>query len=398
MRQAAARSRSRRAASLAEKSFYLDEFRGHTLCFSLRLAEAKDLSPLLDVVRELVGNDTRLLLLLGARGRLPATVQRIARALRAASRGGTASEPAQTRRGRARREQLAAAWSWPPRVEHLTSVWQTLRHAPVFAGVVPETRVLDFGQWITGRLRIPKWVIVDQRGGLRTTGDKSISFMDDSVLVEVLRVGEAEWAGMNERRKELDAVRGALSAGVQAVNLCALTDLATELFTYEGAGTLFTLEDYCRIERLGIDDFAEVERLLRRGEREGFLKERDERQIAALLLNGFGATIGRHHLAGVCALLTEPYTRAGAGEIAGLYTVTRFKSEGVGARLLRRALDEADAAGLRYVFASTTNANAAAFFERQGFRRVRRSEVPAAKWRGYERRRLDQVVVLRRDL
>ena len=60
-----------------------------------------------------------------------------------------------------------------------------------------------------------------------------------------------------------------------------------------------------------------------------------------MLINGYGATIGTHHLAGICALVTEPYVDEHAGEIVGLYTITRFKGEGVGGRLVARVLDDA---------------------------------------------------------
>lgn len=391
-------AKARRDAPLDEKSFYLDEFRAHTLCISTRSSDPRDLDPLLAVVNDLITNDTRVVLLVGDKPRRPAAKARIGRMLRSRLVTDATAHLFPRRGGRPSLAGVVERLDPQPGPGHLATVWSALRRSPVFVGLVPETHLLDVGQWIAGRLRIHKWVILDPQGGLRAPGDTAISFMDDSMLVEVLRAGEAEWAGLNERREILEAVRSALRDGVQAVNVCAVDQLATELFTYEGAGTLFTLEDYCRIERLGIDDFEEVERLLQRGEREGFLKERDEAQIAAILLNGFGATIGRHHLAGISGLLVEPYARSKAGEIAGLYTMTRFKSEGVGAKLLRRLLAEAKEAGLRYVFASTTNSNAADFFLRHGFRRVRRSDVPAAKWKGYDRQRLRRVTVLRCDL
>ena len=77
-----------------------------------------------------------------------------------------------------------------------------------------------------------------------------------------------------------------------SVALCPLCGLARELFTYEGCGTLFTLTDYCRVERLGIDDFYEVEKLIQRGEREGYLKTRTLHEIGQLLLHGYGARLG----------------------------------------------------------------------------------------------------------
>ncbi len=367
----------------AEKSFYLDEFRGNTLCISVRLSEieAPGCAPW-RLLRELAANHTRVVLLAGC------------------------SDPAR------KRKRLGEVVNGPPPRKNpvtvhaierpsdgqLATVWNTLRRQPIFAATVPSRHLLARAEWITSRLRIQKWVIAQAGGGLRTPGGTQISFMDDSVLTETLRQGAAEWAGFEKRRTTLEAIQQALRNGVEAVNLCSPDRIATELYTYEGAGTLFTLEDYCRVERLGIDDYDEVERLLERGRREGFLKKRSRDEIDAILLNGFGATIGRNHLAGVCALLTTPYRRARAGEIAGLYTLTRFKSEGVGRRLLDHIAAGAKEAGLRYLFACTSDANAADFFTRQGFQSVGRSGVPAAKWRDYPRRRLDLVTVLRRDL
>jgi amino-acid N-acetyltransferase len=117
-----------------------------------------------------------------------------------------------------------------------------------------------------------------------------------------------------------------------------------------------------------------------------------------MLVNGYGATIGAHHLSGICALMTDAYTRARAGELVGLYTMTRFKGEGVGARLVTRVLTDARTAGLAYVFACTTEERAQVFFERQGFRRVGPDEVPAAKWDAYDPQRKAQLAVFRFDL
>ena len=69
-------------------------------------------------------------------------------------------------------------------------------------------------------------------------------------------------------------MRAALLGGVASVNLCTLAGAPRELFTYTGSGTLCTHADYCTVQRLGIDDFEEVERLIERGQREGLLKLR----------------------------------------------------------------------------------------------------------------------------
>ena len=72
------------------------------------------------------------------------------------------------------------------------------------------------------------------------------------------------------------------------------------------------------MERLGIDDFHEVEKLLERGEREGFLKARTVSEMGQLLLHGYGARLGttEGEMAGFCALL--PYPEENAAEIVGL--------------------------------------------------------------------------------
>src|SRR5262249_45499754 len=156
----------------------------------------------------------------------------------------------------------------------LTTAWLTLRQQPLLVGLVEQPRLIDLAQRLAGRLRVHKLVLVEAEGGISSAAGTPLSFMDETMLSAVLQPGQAEWAGLATRRATLDAVRAALLAGVRAVNLCTLEGLARELYTYEGSGTLFTHEDYCRVERLGIDDFEEVERLIACGQREGYLKPR----------------------------------------------------------------------------------------------------------------------------
>ncbi|HVM98153.1 MAG TPA: GNAT family N-acetyltransferase, partial [Candidatus Acidoferrales bacterium] len=75
-----------------------------------------------------------------------------------------------------------------------------------------------------------------------------------------------------------------------------------------------------------------------------------------------------------------------------------FKGEGIGSRLVARAVADARAAQLEYLFACTTEERAHAFFEREGFRRVDASAVPTSKWVGYDTDRRERVFVLRIDL
>lgn len=390
---------------LEEKDFYLDEFRAHTLCFAVTLAEceqANGFEMLGTVVRDLIANDTRVILLLGVDG-MPARpcIPRLRRRLGAHVLADQAAARFPLIRGRRSLapsflDDGAARDVEGPR--SLEAFWRVLRRVPLAIALADAATLVETAQRLSVRLRVHKLVIVEPAGGIATPQGAQLSFIDDAMLTAVLRAGEAEWTGVQERRDTLRSIQAALRGGVRAVNLCKLDGLARELFSYEGSGTLFTLEDYCQIDRLGIDDFEAVERLLERGQREGFLKRRSQDEMARILLNGYGASIGARHLAGVCALETEPYANERAGEIVALYTITRFKGEGVGARLLERVLTDARAAGLSYVFACTVDPRAQAFFERRGFRPVSRTDVPAAKWFGYDQARLGQVKVLRRDL
>jgi amino-acid N-acetyltransferase len=134
---------------------------------------------------------------------------------------------------------------------------------------------------------------------------------------------------------------------------------------------------------------------LERGQREGMLKLRSPDEIGQLLGVGFGVTVCGRHLAGVAGLLTAPYARERAGEIVGLYTINRFKGEGLGDRLVERMIQEAEGLGLEYLFACTLDERAQQFFLRQGFMRVGHDAVPASKWAGYDGRRRQRLAAFR---
>ena len=182
------------------------------------------------------------------------------------------------------------------------------------------------------------------------------------------------------------------------MNLAAPREVYDELFSFIGTGTLFTERQYGFVRPISIDDFEEVEALILRGQREGYLLARSREEIAELLPSCFGYRVGDEHLAGVCSLLTERYHRERAGEITALYTLTRFAGEGVAVELVKQILNEARERPLRYVFACTAEERAAKFFARLGFRRVGPRDIPPAKWRGYDRARMSRLEIFRYDL
>ena len=123
---------------------------------------------------------------------------------------------------------------------------------------------------------------------------------------------------------------------------------------------------------------------------------RSQEEVDEILAAGFGAFVEGRDLAGIGALLAT--CDGHAGEIASLYTLTRFLGEGVGNVLVQFALDEAAARGMSFVYACSTSERVGAFFERNGFRRAEAADLPAEKWSSYDADRRDRLRCYRRDL
>jgi N-acetylglutamate synthase-like GNAT family acetyltransferase len=352
-----------RAEPFSEKGFYLSEFRGRTLAIAARAEQLGRREPLAALLEELEANDTRVVLVSTERG----VVEDLAGA--------------------------GALTSAAPRFEG--EVWRALSRRPRVGIVAEEGEgFAPACREIVLRLGISKLVWVDPDGGLcRADGGRS-SFVDLEELRRLLR--EPAAGPHTPRLALLREVELALSAGVAAVNLTSLEGLADELFTYAGAGTLFTRERYVEVRRLGLDDYDAADDLIARGVAEGYLAPRTAEEIERVLANGFGAFVEGCHLAGIGALLEHP--AAGAGEISSLYTITRFLGEGIGGHLVRFASQRARERGFGFVFACTTAERVVGFFERQGFRRVEGDEIPAEKWRAYDPQRRPRLHCLRHDL
>ncbi len=379
------------ALPFAEKDFYLDEFHSKSILFvgsTDVLTSNEAIEEFGQVGRALVRNETRVVILLESSATREEQ-RRIASLYRLLTLGNRSKLPPPV--------ELAATTS---EEGLLAQIWAVLRTSPLFVGVWPgnsETTLLTCTQRIASRLKVYKLVLLNAEGGIDVDGN-TLSFMNGPVLSELLRQGEAEWSGLGQHRPLLEMIRATLEGGVTSISLCAMPGLARELFTYEGCGTFFTLADYCRVERLGIDDFHEVEKLIERGEREGYLKPRSLAEIDQLLLHGYGARLGAApgEMAGFCALLSYP--EAQAAEIVGLYTITRFQGEGIGSRLVTTMIEEGKRRGMHYLFAVTTQEGAQRLFERHGFRRVSSEDVAAAKWHGYDAERKKSAAVYRREL
>lgn len=270
-------------------------------------------------------------------------------------------------------------------------VWRTLASSPR-AGVR-----LDGGasfapacRGLASRLGFFKLAWIDRAGGLTHDDGRPDSFVHLDELSAALRHGAPP-----ERIELLREIEALLRGGVPAVNLCAADGLADELFTYAGSGTLFTRERYVVVRALGIDDYDAAQDLITRGVEEGYLLARSEEEIDRVLPNGFGVFIEGRYLAGIGALLVSGATRT--GEISCLYTLTRFLGEGVGAHLVRFALERARELDLHWVFACTISERVGGFFQSLGFSRVEPEAVPESKWEGYDSERRNRLQCYRLD-
>jgi amino-acid N-acetyltransferase len=376
----------RGAPIFTEKTFYLEEFYGKSLLFALIPPAGQrisDFDSLLLTLRELRRNQTRCVVIVSPSA-LPKLMRRLGRL--APTEPPPVFNPSEGLRSR----------PYPPD-SAVAEIWARLRAGSIVVASMSRDDADDltvFARELASRLRVFKLLLLDRRGGLvdNKTGE-TLSFVEEHRIRRTMRNIRSR-----ARRAIVRAALDALEDGVGSVNLVAPGDVYEELFSFIGAGTLFTEMQYGFVRPVSIDDFEEVEALIVRGQTEGHLLPRTPEQIAQILPSCFGYRIGDEHLAGICSLLTEPYRRDRAGEITAMYTLTRFQGEGVAAVLVREILREARARRLQYVFACTSDDRVAGLFSRLGFKRVSAREVPAAKWRGYDSSRITSLSILRVEL
>lgn len=367
-RLAVPRERTPEEIPLAERGFFVEEFRGITIVISL-----PDLTPdgVATVARTIAGfapGDTRFVLVVHS--------LEDAAALRAALPVASAL--------------VASPTVWED--EGMARLWVTVADEHLVVAVADPDGVAETAGFLAAGLRASKVVLTDPGGGW---GDPPRSFAElelyrSDLLAELTSRGAGNL---------LPAAEAALRGGAYSVNICRTEDLERELFTFDGAGTLLTLGGYLTLAELRVDDLPAVEALVAQGVADGVLKPRSRSEIARMAVGGLGARVLRTgHLAGVVGLETDSYAGEGVGEVSGLITVSEFSGAGAGPLLLDGLVARAGALGLRALFAVTVSEDAGAFFGRRGFREVGRDVLPAAKWRDYDPARLAVVRCFWRDV
>lgn len=344
----------------SEESFYLREFSGRTLALAIPDESSATNPELHRIVRRLVDNGTRCVLVL-------------ARAVSPDS-------------------------AWPGAVSLSIDsprlpgeVWRAAREKSVVVIRAVDDLPTATLQVAT-RLGLFKVVVLNDVGGIQDSEGERRSFVHGSDVADLRDQIQAD----DPLAHVLADVEALIVAGVPNVNICTVAGLNDELFTYAGSGTLFTRDRYVHVRRFGIEDFDAADHLIARGAREGYLAPRTDEQIDFLLADGFGAFVGGAHLAGIGALRVPPGSEA--GEVASLYTITRFAGGGIGRNLVSFAIRRAKELSLAFVYACTTFERVGVFFERQGFRPVDPSEIPDEKWQGYDEARRMRLRCYRCDL
>jgi amino-acid N-acetyltransferase len=349
------------AAPFTERDFYLADFRERTLAVSGTPGALAETGALRPVLEDLARNRTRIVLL--------------------------TPDVASTR-------ALGVPVVLRPGANELGALWRALRSAPAAAvSIEPGDSYPSVCRALAVNLRVAKWIFLDERGGLVGRDGTRLSFVDLAELAGLLDRPSSDAA---QRAPLLREIEAGLRGGVAAVNLCTAAGLDEELFSYAGSGTLFTVGRYVDVRPLGIDDFAAAADLVARGVAEGYLAPRGEAELDRVFANGFGAFVEGRHLAGIGALI--PHAESRTGEIASLYTLTRFWGEGIGGHLVAALCQVARERGHACVFACTTEERVAGFFERNGFRRVSPEDVPPEKWRDYDPSRRARVICVLRDV
>ncbi|BDD81044.1 hypothetical protein TPB0596_08070 [Tsukamurella pulmonis] len=341
---------------LAERDFFVEEFRGITIVVALPVLTDEGLAAVQRTIDGFGPGDTRFVFVV-PEPRRAATVD----AVDGLSVTG------------------AAEWN----DEAVAELWLAVADSARVVLGVQEGAVARTAGTVSASVRAAKTVLTDPGGGW---GAPPRSYADIDVHRDSLAAHLAERA----LDDYVPAAQEALAGGAYSVNLCRAEDLDVELLTFNGRGTVLTQGRYLHIEPLRVDDLPAVEALVEQGVQDGTLKPRSRFQIAAMAAGGIGARVLRTgHLAGIVGLDVDRYAGTGFGEVSGLMTVAEFSGLGAGGLLMDGLLAMCRERGVSQLFAVTVSAQAAEFFARRGFHEVTQRDVPAAKWDGYEPDRLD---------
>ena len=352
-----------------ERAFYVDEFAGATIVVALAEPDPATVRSIGRAATALAGGGSRLVLVVGTSTE---------------TMGGDRAELAAALPSAPVVLTGSAEWVGDASPDWMARLWLAITDQSEVVVEVPAGTESLVAADLAADLRALKLVLTDPGGGW---GNPARSFVD---VHDPARGFEAALAD-RQGGAIVAAVRTALAGGVTSVNLCPPQDMDEELFTFDGVGSLFTSGDYLRLDPLRVDDLPAVEGLVAQGTADGLLRPRTRLEVARLAVTGLGARVqSSGHLAGLVSLDSAAYEAERLGEVACLYTVSRFSGAGAGGLLVDGLAERAAELGLRAIFAVTVSTEAVAFFARQGFAEVGHDQLPPVKWAGYDAERKAQ--------
>ena len=183
----------------------------------------------------------------------------------------------------------------------------------------------------------------------------------------------------------------AAGGGVERVHLVdGRSDgaILREIFSNLGVGTMIHANQYQSIRAMRREDVTDIYRLMRPLVEHGLLIHRSESELAdrhedfvVFETDGMVHGCGALHLYG-----------SDQGEIAALAVDRMYDHFGIGQRVTAYLIDRARAAGLRRIFALTTQASD--WFEQLGFTPGTVDDIPAEKQEQYDYKRRSRVFLL----
>ncbi len=352
--------------SAEERAFYVAEFAGATIVVALAEPDPVTVASLGWTAEALAGGGSRMVLVVGTE---------------ADAIGGDRAELAAVLPSVPVVLTGSAEWAQDAEPDWMARLWLAITDQSEVVVEVPAGTESLVAASLAAALRALKLVVTDPGGGWGSPARSFVDVHDPAYGFEAALADRQDGA-------VVAAVRTALAGGVTSVNLCPPHDVYEELYAFDGVGSLFTSGDYLQLDPLRVDDLPAVEALVAQGTADGLLRPRTRLEVARLAVTGLGARVqSSGHLVGLASLETEPYATDRLGEVACLYTVSRFSGAGAGGLLVDGLAERAAELGLRALFAVTVSAEAAAFFARRGFTEVAHDQVPPTKWVGYDAQR-----------
>ncbi len=242
---------------------------------------------------------------------------------------------------------------------------------------------------IAKSLRAVKLVYLNTDGGVR----------DANGVIRQLTVQEGE-ALVKKHRAErptetLTKLAHAVRAAKEGVERIHIIDgreqegLLGEVFSNEGIGTLIHANEYQAIRPAQKKDVRAVHALIQDGVENDELVKRTRAELEKIIGDYFVFEVDRNAVA--CAAL-HVYPEQNMAELASVFVDERYENQGIGAKLIRYAEDEARRRGIAKVFCLSTQA--IGYFVQKGYTHGTPDDLPPARREKYEQnKRKSQVLV-----